>query len=41
MAEFLAYRVLDGKLEFHKVPVSLKDEGAVTTKKSHNAKEMY
>lgn len=26
MAEFLAYRVLDGKLEFRKVPTSLKDE---------------
>lgn len=26
MAEFLAYRVLDGKLKFRKVPLSLKDE---------------
>lgn len=26
MAEFLAYRILDNKLEFDKVPASLKDE---------------
>lgn len=26
MAEFLAYRILDGKLEFTKVPASLKEE---------------
>lgn len=26
MAEFLAYRILDGKLEFDKVPISLKEE---------------
>lgn len=26
MAEFLAYRILDGKLEFEKVPEVLKEE---------------
>jgi len=26
MAEFLAYRILDGKLEYSKVPASLKEE---------------
>lgn len=26
MAEFLAYRILDSKLEFDKVPASLKEE---------------
>lgn len=26
MAEFLAFRILDKKLEFSKVPASLKDE---------------
>lgn len=25
MVEFLAYRILDGKLEFKKVPATLKD----------------